>query len=106
MVIVAKVYAPGFNSANLKTITVDIDDVFELTESLKGSGDTGVQVKVNLIQDILPAGDDFITTRVDDKYLYTSQFDEKSNTVDLEMNDGEIFNVSLDSRLGWYCNED
>lgn len=105
LILVVKVYAPGFNPDNLKTITVDVDDVFELTTSTKNAPDTGISVSVDLVQDILPSIEDGISVNVKDKYLYETGFEEGSNFVTLEMNDGERLDVDLDMRLGWYNDE-
>jgi hypothetical protein len=51
LIIVAKVYAPGYNKENLKTITADIPNVFELVDNLQAGIDTGITIKVTTMAD-------------------------------------------------------
>lgn len=53
LIIVAKAYAPGYNSKNLKTITVDIPDVFELVASTSEGINTGINATATDIIDNL-----------------------------------------------------
>ena len=53
LVLVVKAYAPGYNSKNLKTITVDIPEVFELVGSTEEGIDTGISINTYSIIDNL-----------------------------------------------------
>lgn len=103
LIIVAKLYAPGFNRENLKTVTVDMDNVFELVATTEEGVDTGISINVNVMQDLLPGEDgntpDFT---YDDKYLVKADFDDDTNIINLQMSDGENMTVDLNSRLGVY----
>lgn len=107
LIVVAKVYAPGFNEANLKTITVDMDNVFELVGSTEEGIDTGISMDVNIVQDILQGKNESDNPGIthEDKYLNNAEFNEDYNTIELDMSDGEHMTVDLDNRLGWYYDE-
>lgn len=102
LIVVAKVYAPGYNRSNLKTITVDMSDVFELVSTSEEGIDTGIHINAGIIQDILPSEEDIPKYTYEDKYLSDAEFNEDENVINLQMNDGEHFSVDLDNRLGWY----
>jgi len=46
LIIVAKLYAPGYSSDNLKTVTLDVPDVFELVSTSEEGYDTGFYIDV------------------------------------------------------------
>lgn len=54
LILVVKVYAPGFNHQNLKTITIDIPHVFELVKTSAEGVDGDVIGKAQQIIDKLP----------------------------------------------------
>lgn len=54
LILVVKVYAPGFNHNNIKTITIDLPDVFELVKSTAEGVDGDVIGNVSQILDKLP----------------------------------------------------
>lgn len=54
LVIVAKLYCPGYNPSNLKTITIDVPDVFELVGTSEEGIDTGISINTTRIHDIYP----------------------------------------------------
>jgi hypothetical protein len=58
LVIVAKVYAPGFNKYNLKTVTIDVPDVFELVSTTEEGSDTGFYINVSNIIEDLPSAEE------------------------------------------------
>ena len=48
LVVVANVYYPGYNIENIKTIQVDLPDVFELVETSEDGIDTGITMTVDV----------------------------------------------------------
>ena len=99
LVIVAKVYAPGYNKNNLKTITVDLPGVFELVDSTEAGIDTGVTINVHQIIDNLSnRKKDGILSQ--DVYIDAANF--KDNKIILARTDGENINVDMSSISGWY----
>ena len=101
MVLVVQVYAPGFNAKNLKTITVDVPDVFELVSTTEEGVDTGIYVDVQNIVDSLPDGDAY-SPYYDDTYVSNGQVASNDNTLVLNRTDGQSVNVDLSSISGWY----
>ena len=48
LVLAAKVYAPGYNDENLKTIQIDVPEVFELVSTTEAGIDTGVIITTDV----------------------------------------------------------
>lgn len=99
LVIVAEIYAPGFNSRNLKTVTVDVPNVFELVGSSEEGVDTGVGINVNVVTDVLPDGSNSGVTYDD---VYVSAGNYGSNNIALNRTDGTTVNVDLSEITAWY----
>jgi hypothetical protein len=59
---------------NLKTVTVDMPDVFELVSTLEEGVDTGIGINVNPVIDKLPSGDVQDVVTYDDIYVNTGQY--------------------------------
>ena len=101
LVIVAKIYAPGFNVHNLKTITVDMPDVFELVGTTEEGIDTGIEINVNHIHDVLTNinGNDDVTG-YDDIYVNAGGYQDDNIT--LMRTDGTPVNVDTSEFTAWY----
>ena len=97
LVVVAEVYAPGFNPMNLKTITVDMPDVFELVSTTQEGIDTGISINVDTVTDILPEGD---SQPYDD--IYVNQGAYRDNSIALNRTDGSTVNVDISEITAWY----
>lgn len=97
LVLVVKAYAPGYNSRNLKTITVDMPDVFELVGSTEEGINTGVSIRTYDIIDNLSQGEEYIPS---DIYIDRGMYQD--NNIMLERNDGQYVNIDLSSATGWY----
>lgn len=100
LVIVAELYAPGFNSRNLKTITVDMPNVFELVRSSEEGIDTGIMINVNSVIDILPDGEEQADILYNDIYVNEGQFSD--NNISLGRTDGSTVNIDTSSVTGWW----
>lgn len=100
LVVVAEVYAPGFNMNNLKTVTVDMPDVFELVSTLEEGIDTGIGINVNPIIDKLPSGDVQDVVTYDDIYVNTGQYG--NNQITLNRTDGSAVDVDVSEITAWY----
>ena len=98
LVIVAKIYAPGFNMQNLKTVTLDIPDVFELVGTSEEGSDTGFYVNVAHVIDELP--DEAYTPISRD--IYVNAGDVYDNSITLNRTDGSVVEIGLDSVSGWH----
>ena len=106
LVIVAELYAPGFNNRNLKTITVDAPNVFELVKTSEEGIDTGIMIRVGSVIDVLPAGDapgTIPNVQYDDNYVKEGEYGD--NNIALLRTDGNTVNVSTVGFTGWYEEE-
>lgn len=103
LIIVAKLYAPGFNDQNLKTVTVDVPGVFELVGTSAEGYDTGIEINVNTIIDKLPSGsgsNDDPVVGFDD--IYVNDGSVYDNTLLLNRSDDSDVDIDLSSITGWY----
>lgn len=100
LVVVAELYAPGFNNHNLKTITVDMPNVFELVRSSEEGIDTGIKINVNNVVDVLPGGEEQANITYEDIYVNEGQF--SNNNISLGRTDGSTVNVDTSSVTGWW----
>lgn len=103
LVVVAKVYAPGFHK-NLKTITVDMPNVFELVKTSDEGIDTGIMMTVQNTHDVLPGGEDTPEVVYDDIYVNDGSVADVdgSSTMVLGRTDGQPVNIDLSSIADWY----
>jgi hypothetical protein len=99
-VIVAQIFAPGFNERNLKTITVDMPDVFELVNTTEQGVDTGISINVQNVVDELPEGEDTTPITYDDIYVKDGHI--LDNTMVLDRTDGTSVGIDLSNISGWY----
>lgn len=93
-------YAPGFNSSNLKTITVDVPDVFELVKTSEEGVDTGILINVAQVTDILPTGEEQEDYILDDIYVTDGEYN--NNNIALGRNDGSTVDIDTSSVTGWW----
>ena len=103
LIIVAKLYAPGYNKHNLKTVTIDVPDVFELVKTSEEGVDTNYRIIVNRYEDNLPNPDEDV---VRDIYVNSGSIDIQENGLNLGLTNGQTVNVDLNSALGWYDSDD
>lgn len=105
IVIIAQVYAPGYNPENLKTITVDVPNVFELVDSTQEGVDTGVLMNVSQIIEGLPSGEDSDAYEYEDKHLDSAVLGD-NNIITFGLNDGyTTIPLDLSEQSGWYNDE-
>ena len=100
LVIVAEVFAPGFNRANLKTITVDMPDVFELVKTTEEGINTGIGINVDTVKDVLPSGDAEPDITYNDIYVDEGSYGD--NTITLDRTDGTQVGVDVSEFTAWY----
>lgn len=117
LIVVAKVYAPGFNGSNLKTVTIDMPDVLELVKTTAESTSTGIEMNVNQIEDVLVAGGSSqggnsggssgggtntppVTVTVDDVYVDSGSYN--NNYITLTRTDGMPVGVDVSQITAWY----
>ena len=99
LVVVAKLFAPGFNNKNLKTITLDVPDVFELVKTTEEGVDTGFKINVSEVTDVLP-DESFYESWIGDRYVNDGVFDD--NHLLLNRTDNATVDIDLSSVTGWY----
>lgn len=102
LVIVAQVYAPGFNANNLKTITVDAPDVFELVSTTEQGIDTGISIKVQEAVDILPRDPNYDDDIVEFGDIYVNEGAVEGNNISLSRTDGGRVDIDLSELTEWY----
>lgn len=100
LVIVAKVYAPGFNYHNLKTITVDAPDVFELVKTTEEGIDTGIEINVSRVEDVLTNIGTRPTATYDDIYVQSGEYTDDNIT--LTRTDGTPVGIDTSEFTAWY----
>lgn len=100
LVVVVKLYAPGFNEQNLKTVTLDIPDVFELVSTTAEGSDSGFIINVTNIIDQLPAGDDTYNPFTEDMYVRRGEITD--NSLVLNRTDDSNVDIDISSVTGWY----
>jgi hypothetical protein len=102
LIIVAKVYAPGYNSQNLRTITVDVPNVFELVKTSSEGIDTDIYIDVSALLDKLPEDQAYIPD-VEDIYVRQGWVsNDNGDVINLNRTDDSTIQVNLDSITGWY----
>lgn len=107
LIIVAKVYAPGYNSHNLKTYTIDIPNVFELVSTSAEGINSDIYVDVTALMDKLPE-DVAYTPDVNDVFVRQgwASTEGGDDILNLNRTDDSTVQVNLNSITGWYNEED
>jgi len=100
LVIVADVYAPGFNFNNIRTISIDMPDVFELVKTSQEGVDTGVVMTVNPIEDTI--SDIYYTDDVEHPDIYVDSGSYSNNHITLNRTDGYPVGVDVSEFTAWY----
>ena len=100
LVIVAKLFAPGFNNKNLKTVTLDVPDVFELVKTTEEGVNTGFKINVAEVTDVLPDGESIYNNWAPDVYVNAGALGD--NHLLLNRTDNTTVDVDLSSVTGWY----
>lgn len=94
MLITAKLYCPGFNASNTKTVTLHVPNVFELVGSDEYGSASDIVVNVNNIRDILY---DQYNEDPDDIYTEAGSISGYDlGTLTLNRNDGVGVDIDLD----------
>lgn len=102
LVLVASVYAPGYNVENLKTIQVDVPEVFELVETTEEGIDTGVTISTDVERPVegTAGGDDPGDITFDDVYVNGGVL--TNGSIILNRTDEVPVEIDLDGVVGWY----
>lgn len=106
IVVIAKVFAPGYNPENLKTITIDVPDVFELVDTTQEGVDTGIRMNVQMAVDALPSGEDSnVSYEYDDLHMDNAVLGD-NNIITFELNDRQTrIPLDISEQSGWYNDE-
>lgn len=97
LIIVAQVYAPGFNSKNLKTITVDIPNVFDLVSTTEEGVNTGIAASVTDVIDNISY--EYVNPYID---VFVENGNYENGSLQLSRTDGQNVNIDLSEATGWY----
>ena len=102
LVLVASVYAPGYNVENLKTIQVDVPEVFELVETTEEGIDTGVTISTDVERPVegTAGGEDTGDITFDDVYVNGGVL--TNGNIILNRTDNTPVQIDLDEVVGWY----
>ena len=102
LVLVASVYAPGYNIENLKTIQVDVPEVFELVETTEEGIDTGVVINTDVERPVegTAGGEDTGDITFDDVYVNGGIL--TNGNIVLNRTDEVPVTIDLDGIVGWY----
>ncbi len=103
LVVVANVYAPGYNVENIKTIQFDVPDVFELVSTSEQGIDTGVIVLTYVeppTEGTASASDDQTDIFFDDVYVNGGTL--SGNNIVLNRTDNIPVSIDIDDVVGWY----
>lgn len=106
LIIIAKLYAPGYNDQNLKTITVDVPNVFELVKTSQEGMDTDMYIDVSALLDKLPEDQAYVPDAEDIYVRRGWVSNDGENVINLNRTDDSTIQVNLDSITGWYEEED
>lgn len=102
LVIVAKVFAPGFNNNNLKTITIDFPNVIELVKTSNEGIDSDVLGTQTQIIDKLPSCEVIVDSGDNDVYVNEGTLSSNDGDhVILGRTDGGQVDVDLSPVVGW-----
>lgn len=102
LVIVANVYAPGYNVENIKTIQVDMPDVFQLVSTSEEGIDTGITMFTNVESPAEgTAGADDQTDIIFDDVYVNGGILSGTNMI-LNRTDNIPVSIDLDNIAGWY----
>lgn len=99
LVLVVQVFAPGYNRRNLKTITIDVPDVFELTKTSEEGVDTGIRVNIAAIQEHLPEGDIYTPYLSD---IFVNGISSDGDNITLHRTDASTMTLDIADKTGWY----
>lgn len=107
LVIVAKVYAPGYNGCNFKTITIDAPNVLELVRTSNEAVDSDMFMGVDVQNDVLTNINNGVEVTVNDTYVdggYSTNGDDSAegDYITLTRTDGQTVNVDVSGLTGWY----
>lgn len=103
LIVVANVYAPGYNVENIKTIQVDIPDVFELVSTTEQGIDTGVIITTDVqspTDGTASASDDQSDIFFDDVYVNGGEL--SGNNIVLNRTDNIPVSIDIDDIVGWH----
>lgn len=98
LVIVAKIYEPGYSSNNLRTVTMDYDKIFKLVDNSEEGVDSAVTLDVGIIKNVPenPEEDAF------DTYVNAVTYDNETNKLVLGYNVGkEAIETEIPQGFEW-----
>lgn len=101
LIIVAKIFAPGFNHNNLKTITIDFPNIFELVPTTAGQDDPDILGSYTEIEDRLPSYEIHVDSDIYVKDGDLSKDDSGGDSVTLQRTDGGQVQVDLSPIVSW-----
>lgn len=99
LIIVAEVYCPGFNMANLKTVTVDIPEVIELVKTSAEGVDGDVTANVEDVIDIIGGYNTNSDVQPD---VYVNSGSYSDNEIVLGRTDNTTVSIDTSEFTAWH----
>lgn len=102
LIVVANVYAPGYNVENIKTLQVDMPDVFELVDTTEEGIDTGITMFTNVDSPAegTASAEDLGDIIFDDVYVNGGVL--SGNNIVLNRTDNIPVSIDVDDIVGWH----
>ena len=101
IVIVAKIHQPGFRPNDLRTVTMDYENIFTLVNTSDEGEDGPVKIQVGDADQYDQYGQDIFALSGE---LVEGQDQQGQSTANVNVNrtDGTNFDIDLSSELSWY----
>lgn len=93
LIIVAKLYEPGYSPNNLRTITTDYQNVFSLVSSSEEASDEKAIIYIT------PQDANWIP---DDIYAHSGQFSPDTGRVTVSLTNNSKFDIDMSDEVLWY----
>lgn len=99
IIVVAKLYEPGYSPNNLRTVTTDYENVFTLVSTSEEGTDSPVTLNINGTED---SGEEPEPGDTVDIHAESGTFNKANGLVDIVLNNGDSFNIDLSDEILWY----
>lgn len=104
LVLVIKLYEPGYRRNNLRTVTIDMDNVFELVNTSNEAIDDDVIINVyRHLGGVVAMNNNDLANYADDIFIYRGKCSD--DELHLNRTDGSKINIDIRNISGWYEGE-
>ena len=96
MIVVAKIYDPGFSSNNLRTVTMHYENIFQLVNNVNEEGvDSAVTLHVGI-------DNDSPSSTGEDVHATSGSFIDNSGKIRVNLNNDTSFDIDMSSETMWH----